>query len=118
HFSVTGFICTFTNVGQRCALFLDVVIIINLNSARTRLSESQVHQSIENGSSTKFFNEWYMKFVLRKKGAKVDDDARDSFIDTFLQKFLQQQTKSKEKEYPDLCMLPELTEQTLMENLK
>lgn len=58
------------------------------------------------------------RFVLREKRGKqtlAGMDSQSSAIDTFLAKFLQQ---PKEKEYPDLCMLPELTEATLLENLK
>jgi len=56
--------------------------------------------------------------VLRRKDAYVDRETTDSFVDIFLQKFLRQQYKKENKEYPDLCLLPELTEQTLMDNLK
>ncbi|VDK76650.1 unnamed protein product, partial [Cylicostephanus goldi] len=38
-----------------------------------------------------------------------------STIDSFLARFLQQ---PHDREYADLCMLPELTEQTLLDNLK
>lgn len=57
------------------------------------------------------------RFVLReKRSGKTGFAGRDnSVIDVFLQTFLQQ---PKDKEYPDLCMLPELTEQTLLENLR
>lgn len=58
------------------------------------------------------------RFVLREKHGRSRsgaDGSQSSTIDAFLQKFLQQ---PKDKEYPDLCMLPELTEQTLLENLR
>lgn len=55
------------------------------------------------------------RFVFREKRSKSASKGKDSVIDSFLQKFLQQ---PKDKEYPDLCMLTELTEQTLLENLK
>lgn len=59
------------------------------------------------------------KFYLRKK--EVDkkvgqwEEVKDSnSVDTFLSTFLQQ----PEKEYPDLCNLPDLNETTLLDNLK
>uniref|UniRef100_A0A914XBB0 Unconventional myosin-IXb n=2 Tax=Plectus sambesii TaxID=2011161 RepID=A0A914XBB0_9BILA len=60
------------------------------------------------------------RFVMRQKGAKTVGGAfgsaeASSTIDSFLAKFLSQ---PQDKEYPDLCMLPELTEQTLLDNLR
>lgn len=57
---------------------------------------------------------------FRQKGAKPVGGAfgsaeASSTIDSFLAKFLSQ---PQDKEYPDLCMLPELTEQTLLDNLR
>ena len=60
-----------------------------------------------------------LRFVIRRRGAKRQGEksgaGASSTIDAFLAKFLQQ---PKDKEYPDLCMLPELTEQTLLDNLR
>ncbi|CAD5206531.1 unnamed protein product [Bursaphelenchus okinawaensis] len=60
------------------------------------------------------------RFVLRKKGSRSlrgqsGACENSSTIDEFLAKFLQQPV---DREYADLCMLPELTEQTLLENLR
>lgn len=55
---------------------------------------------------------------MRRRSAKGQGEKSRtgaSTIDSFLAKFLQQ---PKDKEYPDLCMLPELTEQTLLDNLR
>ena len=55
---------------------------------------------------------------MRRRSAKGQGEKSGtgaSTIDSFLAKFLQQ---PKDKEYPDLCMLPELTEQTLLDNLR
>ncbi|VDK70855.1 unnamed protein product [Litomosoides sigmodontis] len=62
------------------------------------------------------------RLVLRHKdssllshGVRFGSTKTSSTIDSFLAKFL---TQPQDREYPDLCMLPELTEQTLLENLK
>ncbi|MFH4981576.1 hypothetical protein AB6A40_008285 [Gnathostoma spinigerum] len=62
------------------------------------------------------------RFVLRRKGSKearggvrLGSTEGSSTIDSFLAKFL---TQPQDREYADLCMLPELTEQTLLENLR
>lgn len=59
------------------------------------------------------------RFVLRKKGEEDKSiktkQQSSSTIDNFLVKFLQQPV---DREYADLCNLPELTEQTLLDNLK
>ncbi|KAL3084612.1 hypothetical protein niasHS_009126 [Heterodera schachtii] len=60
------------------------------------------------------------RLVLKsKKRHSVDQSmvvmATASAIDTFLAKFLAQ---PQDREYADLCVLPELTEQTLLENLR
>uniref|UniRef100_A0A915PKD8 Uncharacterized protein n=1 Tax=Setaria digitata TaxID=48799 RepID=A0A915PKD8_9BILA len=62
------------------------------------------------------------RLVLRHKGSSLSSDGihygsirGSSAIDSFLVKFL---TQPQNREYPDLCMLPELTEQTLLDNLK
>lgn len=62
------------------------------------------------------------RFVFRHKGYRAatggtrfgSADVATS-IDTFLAKFLAQ---PQDREYADLCMLPELTEQTLLDNLR
>ncbi|EPB69213.1 myosin head [Ancylostoma ceylanicum] len=62
------------------------------------------------------------RFVFRHKGARAGSSCTRfgsaeaaSTIDSFLSRFLQQ---PHDREYADLCMLPELTEQTLLDNLK
>ncbi|KAK6730480.1 hypothetical protein RB195_007130 [Necator americanus] len=62
------------------------------------------------------------RFVFRRKGAiasssytRFGSAEATSTIDTFLSQFLQQ---PHDREYADLCMLPELTEQTLLDNLR
>ena len=60
------------------------------------------------------------RFVLRRKGSRpmmgqTGALNTSSTIDSFLAKFLQQPL---DREYADLCMLPELTEQTLLDNLR
>uniref|UniRef100_A0A915BD69 Myosin motor domain-containing protein n=1 Tax=Parascaris univalens TaxID=6257 RepID=A0A915BD69_PARUN len=62
------------------------------------------------------------RFVFRRKGAKplvggvsIGSTEASSTIDSFLAKFL---TQPQDREYADLCMLPELTEQTLLDNLR
>ncbi|KAI3421294.1 hypothetical protein GPALN_014914 [Globodera pallida] len=60
------------------------------------------------------------RLVLKsKKRRSVDQSmvvmATASAIDTFLAKFLAQ---PQDREYADLCVLPELTEQTLLENMR
>uniref|UniRef100_A0AAF5RX01 Uncharacterized protein n=1 Tax=Wuchereria bancrofti TaxID=6293 RepID=A0AAF5RX01_WUCBA len=62
------------------------------------------------------------RLVLRHKDSSLLSDGvhfgstkTSSTIDSFLAKFL---TQPQDREYPDLCMLPELTEQTLLDNLK
>ncbi|MCP9259990.1 Unconventional myosin-IXb [Dirofilaria immitis] len=62
------------------------------------------------------------RLVLRHKdsslpsgGMHFGSTTTSSTIDLFLAKFLSQ---PQDREYPDLCMLPELTEQTLLDNLK
>ncbi|CAG9541021.1 unnamed protein product [Cercopithifilaria johnstoni] len=61
------------------------------------------------------------RLVLRHKDSSMLSDGvhfgsmKTSNIDSFLAKFL---TQPQDREYPDLCMLPELTEQTLLDNLK
>uniref|UniRef100_A0A915P0B4 Uncharacterized protein n=1 Tax=Meloidogyne floridensis TaxID=298350 RepID=A0A915P0B4_9BILA len=60
------------------------------------------------------------RFVLKSKKRLSSDQsslllATASTIDTFLTKFLSQ---PKDREYADLCVLPELTEQTLLDNLR
>ncbi|KAL3997136.1 Myosin head (motor domain) family protein [Acanthocheilonema viteae] len=62
------------------------------------------------------------RLVLRHKDSSLLSDGvhfgstkTSSTIDSFLAKFL---TQLQDREYPDLCMLPELTEQTLLDNLK
>uniref|UniRef100_A0A158QZM2 Unconventional myosin-IXb (inferred by orthology to a human protein) n=1 Tax=Nippostrongylus brasiliensis TaxID=27835 RepID=A0A158QZM2_NIPBR len=62
------------------------------------------------------------RFVFRHKGARTGSSCTRfgsaeaaSTIDSFLAKFLQQ---PHDREYADLCMLPELTEQTLLDNLR
>ncbi|VDM84750.1 unnamed protein product [Strongylus vulgaris] len=62
------------------------------------------------------------RFVFRHKGARTGSSCTRfgsaeaaSTIDSFLARFLQQ---PHDREYADLCMLPELTEQTLLDNLK
>uniref|UniRef100_A0A914EE04 Uncharacterized protein n=2 Tax=Acrobeloides nanus TaxID=290746 RepID=A0A914EE04_9BILA len=63
------------------------------------------------------------RFVLRQKGSRSPTSGglrfgsteNSSTIDSFLAKFLNQ---PQDREYADLCMLPELTEQTLLDNLR
>uniref|UniRef100_A0A158Q830 Myosin motor domain-containing protein n=1 Tax=Elaeophora elaphi TaxID=1147741 RepID=A0A158Q830_9BILA len=62
------------------------------------------------------------RLVLRHKDSPLLSDGMhfgstktSSTIDSFLANFL---TQPQDREYPDLCMLPELTEQTLLDNLK
>ncbi|KAK6042215.1 Ras association domain protein [Cooperia oncophora] len=62
------------------------------------------------------------RFVFRHKGARTGSSCTRfgsaeaaSTIDSFLSRFLQQ---PHDREYADLCMLPELTEQTLLDNLR
>ncbi|KHJ95256.1 myosin head [Oesophagostomum dentatum] len=62
------------------------------------------------------------RFVFRHKGARTGSSytrfgsaEAASTIDSFLARFLQQ---PHDREYADLCMLPELTEQTLLDNLR
>ncbi|VDM96149.1 unnamed protein product [Thelazia callipaeda] len=62
------------------------------------------------------------RLVLRPRGSSLISDGvhfgstnASSTIDSFLAKFLIQ---PQDREYADLCMLPELTEQTLLDNLK
>uniref|UniRef100_F1KQ35 Myosin-IXb n=1 Tax=Ascaris suum TaxID=6253 RepID=F1KQ35_ASCSU len=62
------------------------------------------------------------RFVFRRKGTKpliggvsIGSAEASSTIDSFLAKFL---TQPQDREYADLCMLPELTEQTLLDNLR
>ena len=61
------------------------------------------------------------QFYLRKKEPGVVrstswmEYSDNNRVDTFLSTFLQQ---PKNKEYPDLCNLPDLNETTLLENLK
>ncbi|KAF8367210.1 hum-7 [Pristionchus pacificus] len=64
------------------------------------------------------------RFVLRRKGQGVKNQGGTRFgasqgntsaIETFLAKFLVQ---PPDREYADLCLLPELSEQTLLDNLK
>lgn len=61
------------------------------------------------------------RFVLRRKGSRASVGGHagqlntSSTIDSFLAKFLQQ---PQDREYADLCLLPELTEQTLLDNLR
>lgn len=58
------------------------------------------------------------RFVFREKATKDDiNGLQSSTIDAFLQKFLGER-ESAVKDYPDLCMLPELTEKTLLDNLR
>ncbi|GMT28295.1 hypothetical protein PFISCL1PPCAC_19592 [Pristionchus fissidentatus] len=63
-------------------------------------------------------------FVFRRKGQGVKNQGGTRFgssqgntsaIETFLAKFLVQ---PPDREYADLCLLPELSEQTLLDNLK
>ncbi|XP_070212949.1 unconventional myosin-IXb-like [Littorina saxatilis] len=61
------------------------------------------------------------RFYIRKKDPEVSRtgwvECKDqSVVDTFLMSFLQQPVGSKE--YQDLCNLPDLNEQTLLQNLK
>ncbi|CAI4221277.1 unnamed protein product [Auanema sp. JU1783] len=62
------------------------------------------------------------RFVFRHKGTRASAGGTRfgsaeaaSTIDAFLAKFL---TQPQDREYADLCMLPELTEQTLLDNLR
>ncbi|CAJ0574023.1 unnamed protein product, partial [Mesorhabditis spiculigera] len=59
------------------------------------------------------------RFVLRHKGvrsvSRFGSAEAASAIDAFLAKFL---TQPQDREYADLCNLPELTEQTLLDNLR
>uniref|UniRef100_A0A158P6T6 Myosin motor domain-containing protein n=1 Tax=Angiostrongylus cantonensis TaxID=6313 RepID=A0A158P6T6_ANGCA len=62
------------------------------------------------------------RFVFRHKGTRTGSSCTRfgsaetaSTIDAFLARFLQQPI---DREYADLCMLPELTEQTLLDNLR
>uniref|UniRef100_A0A0K0EKS2 Myosin motor domain-containing protein n=1 Tax=Strongyloides stercoralis TaxID=6248 RepID=A0A0K0EKS2_STRER len=62
------------------------------------------------------------RFVFRSKSSRPKRNVVNfvsvencSTIDSFLAKFLSQ---PQDREYADLCMLPELTEQTLLDNLK
>uniref|UniRef100_A0A0N4ZU59 Myosin motor domain-containing protein n=1 Tax=Parastrongyloides trichosuri TaxID=131310 RepID=A0A0N4ZU59_PARTI len=62
------------------------------------------------------------RFVFRSKSSRPKRNVVNfvsaencSTIDSFLAKFLAQ---PQDREYADLCMLPELTEQTLLDNLK
>ncbi|KAJ1362933.1 hypothetical protein KIN20_022660 [Parelaphostrongylus tenuis] len=62
------------------------------------------------------------RFVFRHKGTRTGSactrfgsSETASTIDSFLARFLHQPS---DREYADLCMLPELTEQTLLDNLK
>ncbi|CAD6184254.1 unnamed protein product [Caenorhabditis auriculariae] len=62
------------------------------------------------------------RFVFRQKGYRAATGGTRfgsaevaSSIDAFLTKFLAQ---PQDREYADLCMLPELTEQTLLDNLR
>ncbi|CAJ0954851.1 unnamed protein product, partial [Mesorhabditis belari] len=59
------------------------------------------------------------RFILRHKGvrsvSRFGSAEAASAIDAFLAKFL---TQPQDREYADLCMLPELTEQTLLDNLR
>uniref|UniRef100_A0A1I7XH85 Myosin motor domain-containing protein n=1 Tax=Heterorhabditis bacteriophora TaxID=37862 RepID=A0A1I7XH85_HETBA len=48
-------------------------------------------------------------------GTRFGSAEAASTIDSFLAKFL---TQPQDREYADLCMLPELTEQTLLDNLR
>ncbi len=61
------------------------------------------------------------QFFLRKKEADTKhgswvEYAEPNPVDSFLTTFLQQVTQNKE--YPDLCNLPDLNEKTLLDNLK
>ncbi|KAI6222187.1 hypothetical protein M3Y95_00958000 [Aphelenchoides besseyi] len=67
------------------------------------------------------------RFVLRRKNAKppagqIRTSENTSTIDSFLAKFLSQPQRGllqvKEREFADLCCLSELTEQTLLDNLR
>uniref|UniRef100_A0A158R5X7 Myosin motor domain-containing protein n=1 Tax=Syphacia muris TaxID=451379 RepID=A0A158R5X7_9BILA len=64
------------------------------------------------------------RFVLRyqhksarphSSGVRLGSAEASSTIDSFLAKFL---TQPQDREYADLCLLPELTEQTLLDNLR
>uniref|UniRef100_A0AC34G8L4 Myosin motor domain-containing protein n=1 Tax=Panagrolaimus sp. ES5 TaxID=591445 RepID=A0AC34G8L4_9BILA len=62
------------------------------------------------------------RFVMKTKGSRPQgpnitfvSTETSSTIDSFLAKFL---TQPQDREYADLCMLPELTEQTLLDNLR
>ncbi|KHN71074.1 Unconventional myosin-IXa [Toxocara canis] len=48
-------------------------------------------------------------------GVRLGSTEASSTIDSFLAKFL---TQPQDREYADLCMLPELTEQTMLDNLR
>jgi myosin-9 len=60
------------------------------------------------------------KFCLRRKMQTTSwswswTDTNDKLIRDYFLRFLYQ---PRDREYPDLCQLPDLTEQTLLENLK
>lgn len=64
------------------------------------------------------------RFCLRKKQTQCmnwsfswtdTNDSQSQLLKDYFLRFLYQ---PKDKEYPDLCQLPDLTEQTLLENLK
>lgn len=64
------------------------------------------------------------RFCLRKKQMQCmnwsfswtdSSDSQSQLLKDYFSRFLYQ---PKDKEYPDLCQLPDLTEQTLLENLK
>jgi myosin-9 len=90
-------------------------------TSRTAINKSNGTGDEDGGGSTPFRGPEY-RFCLRKKFMQCMNwsfswtDSNDSQLlkDYFL-RFLYQ---PRDREYPDLCQLPDLTEQTLLENLK
>lgn len=77
-----------------------------------------------NTSSTNGEQPSSSRFCLRKKQMQCmnwsfswtdSSDSQSQILKDYFSRFLYQ---PKDKEYPDLCQLPDLTEQTLLENLK
>lgn len=90
----------------------DVVLFSDLSSVPSKQNLNQALSSFNNGT------EQY-RFCLREKMSDSlwsENFAMDpQILRDYFYRFLYQ---PKDKEYPDLCQLPDLNEQTLLENLK
>ena len=102
---------TFSSSGQLCK---ERRLGASENPVRIQLLWPRVSQTSEM-NRTEYCFYLCKKEASKRTGSWISTQAGDNQVETFLSAFLEQ---PKHKEYPDLCNLPDLNEETLLDNLK